>query len=325
MTDRALPPDVTGTVATVGTFDGFHRGHRDLVERLVARARARTLRSVLVTFDPHPLMVVRPESAPPLLTVGDERLELLADTGLDYLAVVPFTPALAALDAEAFVSEVLETRFAMRELVVGYDHGFGRGRSADAHTLQEIGSRRGFAVTVVAPVTLADGRAVSSTIVRTALLQGELDAASEALGRPYSFSGRVQPGEARGRELGFRTVNLALASPQKLLPPDGVYAVRVDTPDGRFGGMLNLGARPTFGSTDRTVEAHLFDANGGWYGRWLRIEVLARLRDVRRFPDAAALVAQLRDDEQAARAVLARTKVGTSPLMISVDPAHGRT
>lgn len=322
MTERALPPDVRGTVATVGTFDGFHRGHRALVARLVARARETRLRSVLVTFDPHPLEVVRPEATPPLLTVGAERQEVLADTGLDYLAILPFTPALAALDAEAFVSDVLEARFAMRELVVGYDHGFGRGRSADAHTLQEIGARRGFSVTVVPPVTLADGRAVSSTVVRTALARGDLEAAAEALGRPYSISGRVEAGEARGRRLGFRTVNLGLPVPQKLLPPDGVYAVRADTPDGRFGGMMNLGARLTFGGTERTIEAHLFDASADWYGRWLRVEVLARLRDVRRFSDASALTAQLREDEQAARNILSGAATART---MSVDPAHGRT
>ena len=325
MTDRSLPPHVEGTVATVGTFDGFHRGHRDLVNRLVSRARETNLRSVLVTFDPHPLEVVRPEFAPLLLTVGRERQELLAETGLDYLAIVPFNAALAALDAEAFVREVLEKRFAMRELVVGYDHGFGRGRSADARTLQKIGLERGFAVTVVAPVTLDDGRAVSSTIVRTAVTDGNLSAAAEALGRSYSLSGRVVAGAARGRELGFRTVNLALPSARKLLPPEGVYAVRVATPDGAHGGMMNLGARPTFGDGERSIEAHVFDASGDWYGRWLRVEVLARLRDIRRFADAAALVSQLREDERAAREVLARVVPAAAKHVISVDPALGRT
>lgn len=322
MTERAVPPHVSGTVVTVGTFDGFHSGHRDLVDRLVARARETALRSVLVTFDPHPLEVVRPDSAPLLLTVGAERLELLAGTGLDYLAVVPFTTALARLDAEAFVHDILETRFAMRELVVGYDHGFGRGRSADASTLQEIGGRRGFQVTIVPPVTLPDGRAVSSTIVRAAVTSGGLNAAAEALSRPYSISGRVLHGAGRGRELGFRTVNLELPSPRKLLPPEGVYAVRVATPDGAFGGMMNLGARPTFGEATLGIEAHLFDAEGDWYGRWLRVDVLARLRDVRQFPNSAALVAQLREDERAARAIVGRSP-SIGPGQIPLTPQLG--
>lgn len=324
MTEPAIPPHVDGTIVTVGTFDGLHRGHRDLVERMVARARPSGLRSVLVTFDPHPLEVVRPDAAPRLLTAGDERLELLADIGLDYLAIVPFTPALARLDAEAFVGNVLEARFRMRELVVGYDHGFGRGRSADARTLQALGERRGFAVTVVPPVTLDGGEPVSSTAIRAAVAAGDLAAAAALLGRAYSMSGFVRSGSARGRDLGFRTLNVELGSPRKLLPPEGVYAVRVATPGGTYGGMMNLGARPTFGEHDLRIEAHLFDAEGDWYGRWVRIEVIERLRDVRRFDDPAALMAQLGADERAARDVLRAHAIATARI-ISVDPATGRT
>jgi riboflavin kinase / FMN adenylyltransferase len=318
----SLPPDVHGTVVTVGTFDGFHRGHRDLVERLVERARAASLRSVLLTFQPHPLEVLKPEAAPLLLSVGDERLEPLAETGLDYLAILPFNRELAALDAESFVITVLERRFRLRELVAGYDHGFGKGRSADTSALRAIGERRGFPVTVVEPVRMDDGRPISSTMVRAAVRDGDLSAARAALGRPYSVSGIVVHGAGRGRELGFRTLNLQTDGPRKLLPPDGVYAVEVATPDGHFGGMMNLGARPTFEDDVRTLEAHLFDASADWYGRRVRIDLLGRLRDVRKFDSVEALQAQLVADERAAREAIASSRLERAP--ISVDPAPGK-
>jgi riboflavin kinase/FMN adenylyltransferase len=302
--DSGLPPDVVGTVATVGTFDGVHLGHQDVLCRLAARAHARGLRSVLVTFAGHPLELLRPESAPLQLTPAREKLEAIAGTGIDYVAVLPFTPALAALDADAFVDRVLLDRLRMRALFVGHDHGFGRNRSGDAATLQALGAERGFEVDVIAPVTVADGRTASSTAVRRAIAEGDLDTAAVVLGRPYSASGRVVHGDARGRLLGYPTLNVALPEPRKLLPPAGVYAVRVQTPTGAFRGMLNLGARPTFGDDRVSLEAHLFDAAGDWYGAPVRVDFVRRLRDVRRFESVDALAAQLRHDETAARDAL---------------------
>ena len=287
-----LPPHVAGTFVTVGTFDGVHRGHQDVLGRLVRGARERGLRSVLVTFEPHPLEVVRPEAAPRLLTLPDEKKEILAEVGLDYVAVLPFTRQLATYDAEQFVELVLRERFRMRALLIGYDHGFGRNRSGSAE--------------VVRPVSVGDERPVSSTMVRKAISAGDLAAAARGLGRLYSVSGRVVAGEGRGRALGFRTLNLEPVPARKLLPPEGVYAVRVQTPRGVRGGMTNLGPRPTFGDSRVGLEAHLFDTEGDWYGAHVRIEFVERLRDVRRFPDAAALVAQLRDDEVNARRALTR-------------------
>ncbi len=305
--ESGLPPDVAGTVLTVGTFDGVHAGHRLVLERLAARAAATGLKSVLVTFEPHPLEVVNPAAAPPLLTVGDEKLEVLAESQLDYLAVVPFTPALAQYDAAAFVDAVLLERFGMRELLIGYDHGFGRGRSGDATVLQALGAARGFGVEVVPPVVGPDGRPVSSTSIRRAIAGGDLERAAGALGRPYGVSGVVIEGIGRGRTLGFRTINLSLPPVRKLMPPDGVYAVRVTTPVGTFGGMMNLGGRPTFGDAVKSLEAHLFDTDAALYGRRVRIDMIRRLRETRRFPDAESLVGQLRDDELAARAALSAT------------------
>jgi len=300
----ALPPDVTGTVVTVGTFDGVHRGHLDVLARLVERSAATGMSSVLVSFDPHPLEIVNPVAAPPLLSSLDEKLEVIAETGVDYFAVVPFTHALASYSAEAFVSEILRRRFRMRELLIGHDHGFGHHRAGNVAVLQTLGAQDGFSVDVIDAVSLADGQHVSSTSIRRALAGGDLDRAAEGLGRPYSVGGVVTHGQGRGRDMGFATINLAPPSPRKLLPPVGVYAVRVQTPRGAFGGMMNLGPRPTFGETATTLEAHLFGASGDFYGATVRIDFIAFLRDTRKFANAEELMKQLEHDrEDALRAL----------------------
>jgi riboflavin kinase / FMN adenylyltransferase len=299
-----LPPEVQGAAVTVGTFDGVHRGHLDLISRLVASATERGLHSVAITFEPHPLDVVNPAAAPPLLTVGEEKLDVLTATGLDHVVVLPFTHALAALSATEFVDQVLRDRFRMRHLLIGYDHGFGRERAGNASVLQSLGATRGFSVGVVDAVAAADGRWVSSTAIRRAVAGGDLPRAAELLGRPYSVSGAVVAGAARGRELGYPTINLSQPSPRKLLPPDGVYAVEVQTPQGLFGGMMNLGPRPTFGEHDRSIEVYLFDVSGDFYGQPVRVDVLKRLRDTRAFPSPQALIQQITRDEQDARSAL---------------------
>lgn len=303
MTESALPPTVSGTVVTVGTFDGVHRGHRDVLSRLVARGRASGLPSLLVTFEPHPLEVVNPSAAPPRLTSHDEKLEILATCGLDYVAVVPFTHTLASYGAEEFVEKILRARFRMRELLIGYDHGFGKARAGDASVLRHLGARDGFFVEVVEPVTLPDGRAISSTAIRRAIAGGDLERAAAGLGRRYAVAGIVGRGEQRGRSLGFPTLNLTVP-PRKLLPPEGVYAVRAETPRGSFGGMLSLGPRPTFGDTKVSFEVYLMDAAGDFYGAHVRVEVVQRLRGIRDFASPAALVEQMRLDETAARRAL---------------------
>ncbi len=306
--DSGLPPDSPGTVVTVGTFDGVHLGHRDVLGRIDARARELGLRSVLVTFDPHPLRVINPEAAPPLLTVGAERLEIVAESGVDFMAIVPFTPLLQRFSAAEFVDEVLIRRFHVRHLVIGHDHGFGRGREGDVDVLRRLGSERGFEVEVVEAVADHDGRPISSTLIRRAVAGGDLRRAAEGLGRLYSVSGRVVEGNRRGRELGFPTLNVELPPPSthKLLPPQGVYAVRAQTPSGPFGGMMNMGPRPTFGDAATSLEVHLFDASLDLYGAYVKVEFVSRLRDTRPFPDASALVAQLEIDERDARAALTR-------------------
>ena len=298
-----LPALPNGAVVTVGTFDGVHRGHRAVLDDLMVRARAANRASVLVTFEPHPLAVLRPDLAPSRLTTAAERSAALAETSLDYLVVLQFDEALAALEPEDFVRSVLLDRCQMAELVVGHDHGFGRGRSGDLATLRALGEHHGFRVDPIAPVSGDDGAVISSSAIRQAIRTGDLAEAARGLGRPYRVSGRVERGAQRGRTLGVPTVNVA--PPEgKLLPPDGVYAVRVEWGGGVVGGMMNQGSRPTVGDGRRWLEAHLFDFDGDLYGREIRIEWVAPLRAIRRFDSLDALRAQLEHDRRAARAVL---------------------
>jgi riboflavin kinase/FMN adenylyltransferase len=307
--ESGLPSYVKSTVITVGTFDGVHRGHRDVIERVVARAHALKIPSVLVTFDPHPLEIVNPSAAPLLLTTHDEKLEVIAETGIDYMAIVPFTSQLASYSAEDFVELMLRRCFRMRELLIGYDHGFGRQRTGDVNVLRSLGERDAFRVEVVEPVSTPDGHSVSSTFIRRAIAGGDLDRAARSLGRLYSVSGRVIEGEQRGRTIGFPTLNLGPPPPRKLLPPEGVYAVRVQTPAGPLGGMMNLGPRPTFGDSTTSLEAHLFDTGGDFYGAHVRVDFVARLRETRKFASAEQLSAQLRHDERDARSALTQVQL----------------
>ncbi len=298
-----------GTVVTVGTFDGVHRGHRAVLDEIARRATASGRRSLLVTFEPHPLEVVNPGAAPPLLTTGLEKREILAQCPVDAVAFVAFTRALALTAPEDFVRGILRERFRMEELVIGHDHGFGRGRQGDVSMLRRLGAEDGFEVDVVDEVDV-DGKSVSSTLIRRAVAGGDLEHAARWLGRRYSASGVVQRGVGRGRELGVPTINLAMEDPRKLLPPDGVYAVWVEWRRGRHGGMLNLGPRPTFGDMERQMEAHLFDFDGSLYGQLVKVEFVDRLRSVERFASPEALRDQLTADRQAAERAL--TEVTTS-------------
>jgi riboflavin kinase / FMN adenylyltransferase len=302
-----LPPNVRASAVTVGTFDGVHRGHFDVLSRLVALARARQTASVLVTFAPHPTEIVRPGAVPLLLTPGMERFEALATIGIDYCAVLPFTRPLASLTAAEFVRTVLRPRFRMESLLIGYDHGFGRDRAGGREQLLALGHEDGFEVDQVQPFAVGDGEIVSSSAIRRAVAAGELEAARLALGRRYSLSGVVQRGDQRGRTIGFPTINLGAPDPRKLLPPSGVYAAVVQTPGGAYGAMANVGARPTVADASQSVEAHLFDFSGDLYGAPVRLDFVAFLRPVTRFADLVALTGQLERDGEAARTALTRS------------------
>jgi riboflavin kinase/FMN adenylyltransferase len=303
MTTPGFPGLADGCVLTVGTFDGVHIGHRKILDDLNSCAARTGLPGVVVTFAPHPLAVVNPAAAPRLLTPGIERFGVLAGMiAPSHAIVIPFSPALAALSPEQFV-RLLVDRYSMRELVVGYDHGLGRGRQGDASVLRSLGRTLGFEVQVVSAKNDAQGMAISSTAIRRAMAYGELDAARAMLGRPYSLHGVVVPGSSRGRGIGVPTINLELPI-EKLLPPDGVYAVRVNAAKGSFGGMMNLGSRPTFREAERIPEIHLFDASGDWYGDAVSVEFVARLRDTVRFAGVKELTEQLSRDAKSARLAL---------------------
>jgi riboflavin kinase/FMN adenylyltransferase len=305
-TPLLLPEGVRGGAVTVATFDVVHRGHRDVILTLVEAARRDHLLSVVVTFDPHPLDIVNPAAAPPLLTTRDEKVAAIAALGVDVIMVLPFTTELAQRAAEDFVEEFLLRRARLRTLFVGYDHGFGRNRMGDAAVLQALGASRGFTVTLVHPVPGPAGHPISSTGIRRAIAGGDLAKAAEGLGRPYSVHSTVVPGDRRGRLLGYPTINLAPIPARKLLPPDGVYAVECVVQGTTLPAMLNLGGRPTWGDAERRLEAHLFDTAGDFYGASVEVRFVARIREVRAFPDGEALRAQLQQDEHVARALLRR-------------------
>ena len=309
MAASPTPTWMGGCVATVGSCDGVHRGHRAVIATVVRRARATGVRSVLVTFDPHPLSVLRPEMAPGLLTTMAEKKEALASTELDVAHFLRFSRRLSRYPPERFVREILVGRLGVRELIVGHDHGFGRDRAGDAGTLEELGASLGFNVEVVPPLATGrgrdgDGDAVSSTRIRGAVAKGNLREAERCLGRPYSISGRVMKGDGRGHSLGFPTANLELF-PEKLLPPPGIYAVRVFVPSGEFIGASHIGPRPTFPGAEPSVEVHLLDYLGGdLYGKRIRMDLVEFIRGVEYFEDLPSLAGQMEEDVEVARAVV---------------------
>jgi riboflavin kinase/FMN adenylyltransferase len=298
-----LPPDGRGTVVTVGTFDGIHQGHWAVLQEIRRRAEETGRRSVLLTFHPHPLRIVRPESAPSLLTTPVEKKEILAETGLDYAVFLTFTSTLSRYEPERFVREILVDRLGVKELVIGYDHGFGRGRSGDVDTLRTLGAELGFEVDVVEPVTAGE-EAISSTCIREAIESGSMEEAARGLGRPYSIRGVVVKGERRGRSLGFPTANLRVADGAKLVPPAGIYAVRGVLRTGTHDGALHIGPRPTFQGSPPSIELHLMDFDADLYGEVVRVDFVQYLREVRPFDTSEGLVKQMEEDVARARRVL---------------------
>lgn len=297
-----LPRDDRPVIATVGTFDGVHRGHWSVLDEIGARAVARGGRSVLVTFEPHPLKIVRPEAAPKLLTTPEEKKEVLADSCLDYVVSLAFTSELREYSPRRFVTEILVGGLGMSELVIGHDHGFGRGRSGDVNTLRTMGDELGFTVDVVEAVHAGDS-AISSSSIRRALAEGRLADANRDLGRPYPVTGTVVPGDGRGRKLGFPTANLSVHD-DKLIPAEGIHACYATVPAGRFMGALHIGPRPTFQGVGAAVEVHLIDFEDELYGREVRLELVERLRPVAAFASAAELAEQMRVDVSRVREVL---------------------
>jgi riboflavin kinase/FMN adenylyltransferase len=299
----ALPRDDRPAVVTVGTFDGVHRGHWEVLQEIGRRARRTGGRSILVTFHPHPLRIVRPEMAPPLLTTPSEKREILAESGLEYVVFLPFTRVLQQYPARRFVEEILLGRIHMDELVIGYDHGFGKGREGTVETLREIGGELGFGVDVVEAFNV-DGQAVSSSRIRALIADGDVAAAAPLLGRHYSVEGIVVQGERKGRELGFPTANIEVGDPDKMVPKEGIYAVYGWVDGQRIPGLLHLGPRPTFAGFAPTVELWLMDWSGDLYGRRVRVDFVRRIRDILPFSSIDALIAAMKEDERRGREIL---------------------
>lgn len=290
-------------VVALGNFDGVHLGHRTIFERTIARARADDADAVAFTFWPHPIAVLFPERAPRMITSLARRLAALRATGLDGVVVRRFTRDFAALSPEAFVHDWLVGRLGVSAVVVGYNVTFGHDRKGTPPRLAELGAAAGFDVEIVSPVEVG-ALAASSSEVRKRIAEGDVAAAARLLGRPHSLLGLVRHGDHRGRTIGFPTANVFPRG--GLLPPDGVYAVRVglggEVP--RRPGVANLGSNPTFGPGERRLETHLFDFEGDLYGRRIEVALEARLRGEAKFGSVEQLVAQIRDDAAAARQLL---------------------
>jgi riboflavin kinase/FMN adenylyltransferase len=302
-----LPPGsahFSRTVVTIGNFDGVHLGHRAIIGRAVQRARELGGQAVAVTFDPHPLKVLRPEINLPLLTTPEQKLRLMGEAGLDAVVVLPFTREFAAIPAREFVSRYFCERLQVREVVVGRDYCFGRGREGNIDLLKEMGRTHGFTVQVVWAVE-ADGAVASSSLIRALLRLGKVVEASRLLGRLYGVAGQVVRGKGRGAKLlGVPTANLRIAN--ELLPACGIYAVRVRRGGETLPGVANLGTCPTFDNQESSLEVHLLSFAGDLYGETLEVQFVTRLREERKFPSLDALAAQIRADIAAARGVLAK-------------------
>jgi riboflavin kinase / FMN adenylyltransferase len=291
------------TVLTLGNFDGVHRGHQEILATAVRHAAEKGAEPAVLTFEPHPIAVLAPDKAPPIIQSLHDRLDTIRDLGIVTVVLQRFTREFAAMDPEAFVRDFLLRHIELAHVVVGYNVNFGRDRAGTSETLRTLGTRFGFGVDVVGPV-VAEGEEVSSTRLRDAIRQGDMPRARRLLGREYAFRGRVVTGDRRGRTLGFPTANLHL-KPGLLIPPDGVYAVVGDVDGKECHGVLNVGIRPTFGGRRRTIEAHLLDFDGDLYRRWLVVRVVERLRGEVTFAGPDALRAQISDDVARARRVLA--------------------
>ncbi|MEM8486133.1 MAG: bifunctional riboflavin kinase/FAD synthetase [Bacteroidota bacterium] len=296
------------SLITVGTFDGIHHGHQSIIRYLVDRAQRKGGTSVALSFDPHPRQVLTGEPVPMLTTI-EERGALFEALGLDRFIVVPFTEAFAATSARDFVVALLVEQVGMQEIVIGYDHGFGKGREGNSDLLQQLGADYGFSVDVV-PAQILEQGVVSSSRIRELLAVGEVGTAGRLLSRPYSLMGTVVHGDGRGKTIGYPTANIAVANPNKVVPKQGVYAVHVrvgDAPE-LHGAMMNVGVRPTFANPDKkplqTLEIHIFDLDADLYGTRLTVDFVKRIRDEQKFNSIDALIKQLSKDEARCRAEL---------------------
>ena len=290
-----LPPTLGHVVATIGNFDGVHRGHRWVIDQVNARARALGLPSLAITFDPHPVRVLRPEAPHSLITTLDQKLELLAETGIDATLVVPFTAELSKLSAHSFAQDILRDRIHVREVHEGETFRFGYQASADMHSLVALGRELGFGVHAYTPILLR-GEPVSSSRIRALISTGDVSAARALLGRPFAI--RSTPASGRGYGTRYTVPTINLAPYPELLPANGVYITTLKVGDESFQAVTNVGNRPTFGAESFTVESHLLDFHPIALAADTPLELafLHRLRDEIRFPSTEALLTQIKKD-----------------------------
>jgi len=298
-----IPDDLKGSIVALGNFDGFHLGHQAVVNRAIQRAFHERRPVIVATFEPHPVRHFRPDVPPFRLTSLDQREHLFAPAGAEAMLVFEFGAALASMDAEEFVSNVLGKQIGAAGVVTGDDFSFGKGRRGDAALLKEVGDTYAIAAEAVLQVEL-NGERISSGRIREELIAGNIGEATHMLSRDYAIEGVVQHGDGRGRDLGYPTANIEMSDYQR--PKYGIYAVRVTLDDGsEHPGVASLGVRPMFDPAQELLEAYLFDFDGDLYGRKIEIALHAYLREERKFEGLEALTAQMREDEAAARQLLA--------------------
>ncbi|MDZ7806985.1 MAG: bifunctional riboflavin kinase/FAD synthetase [Gracilimonas sp.] len=290
---------VPNTVLTVGTFDGVHRGHRALIETVVNKARNRKARSVVVTFDPHPREIINPgKNGIQMLTTLKERCELLEDIGVDVLLVIPFDRDFSLLTSEEFVRDVIFKKVGVSEFVIGYDHQFGRDREGTIGTIEKLGEDLGFDSYVVSKQEMGDVT-ISSTLIRQTLSEeGNVKQAAQYLNRNYLLNGIVAHGDKRGKPIGFPTANLKPEHENKVIPKNGVYAVKVRVSGEWYGGMMNIGIRPTFNGEEKTLEVHIFEFKEDIYGETIQVRFIDRIRDEKKFNGVEELKSQLAADKK---------------------------
>ena len=287
----------TPSVITIGTFDGVHIGHQKIIDRLVKVAKSKNLTSTVLTFFPHPRMVLQKDSSIKLLNTIDEKKHLLADLHLERLVIQKFTKAFANLSARDYVEQVLVNGLNAKHIIIGYDHHFGKNRSANITDLKRFGIEFGFEVEEISAQDIKDV-AVSSTKIRKALDIGDMSTANSYLGTPYFITGTVIKGKGLGKTIDFPTANINIEEDYKLVPRNGVYVVKTKMETGSIYGMMNIGINPTVGGTKQSIEVHFFNFSEDLYGKSLKINILQRLRDEHKFASVDQLTTQLKKDQE---------------------------
>jgi len=308
---EGIPAELREAFITIGNFDGVHLGHRFIFQKLILEARKENRKALLVTFVPHPKMLLHPERRPfYLLTTIEEKIKLLEALGLDALILIPFTLEYAQTTAESFILDVLWKNLQVRKIFIGHDYSFGKDKRGNEDMLTAFGKKLGFDVAVINAVAVGD-TVISSTRIRAAILEGDVKTAAMLLGRPYNVSGTVIEGKRRGAALGFPTANI---KPNKeLLPAKGVYAAIVNLDGKRYNGALSIGLNPTFGDVQLSMEAHLMDFSGDIYGKYVDVLFIERIREERKFPGPEMLSLQIKKDVEEARDIL-KSSVANFPL-----------